>query len=101
MARSLNPVAVPNPLVNRNNCVKPNIDLRQKHQFSFRLLGDPPNQVQVANAPDELSAVQMIAAKLRRITPYPDQTLVLYRPKMTDGKWVVNDHSTPRFVGCK
>ena len=101
MARSLNPVAVPNPLVNRNHCVKPDFDLRPTDQFSFRLLGDPPHALQVANAPDELTAVKMIAAKLRKSTPYPDRTLILFRQKMTDGKWVVNDHATPRFVGCK
>lgn len=101
MARSLNPVAVPNPLVNRNHCPKIDVDLRQTQQFSFRLLGDSPDALQVANAPDELTAVKMIAAKLRKSTPYPDRTLILFRQKMTDGKWIVDDHSTPRFVRSK
>ena len=101
MSRSLNRITIPNPLNNRTNSLKPRFDNRPNLRFQFRELGCGPDELHEVDAPDELTAVQCLVNSMRMRTPYPDRTVILFRPKCSDGKWVVTDHSSPRFVGCK
>ena len=98
MARNHNAIKVPNPLSKRTNNVKPQFDFRTKKTFEFRLLGNSATVLETAEAATEIEAVGIVASRLRTAGDrYSDNTIVLYRKAMLDGRWIVSDDKKPVF----
>jgi len=96
MARNHNAIKVPNPLNKRTDNVKIEFDFREKKTFEFRLLGNPADVLETAEAATEVEAVRIVASRLRTAGDrYSDNTIVLYRKAMLDGRWVVSDDKKP------